>query len=84
MKTYLDYSEVIVTRAANSGAELKTKQIPRGTFAGTIYQLGLVRNGQVVAATLLNRAVARTNLWGSEFTNPVGRVSQNPMTGTAE
>jgi hypothetical protein len=48
MKTYLEYSEAIVARPANSGAELKTKLIPRGTFAGTIYQLGFVQNGQAV------------------------------------
>jgi hypothetical protein len=48
MKTYLNYSEVIIARQVNSGAELKTKLIPRGTFAGTIYQPGLVQDGQLV------------------------------------
>jgi hypothetical protein len=30
-------------------AEFKTKLIPQATFAGTIYQLGSVQNGQLVA-----------------------------------
>ena len=43
------HNKVIVTHAPNSGAELKTKLIPRGTFAGTTYQPSSVENGQLVA-----------------------------------
>ena len=54
MSTYLKYSEAILIGttnfAAETGAVLKTKLIPRGTFAGTVYELGLVENGQLVAS----------------------------------
>jgi hypothetical protein len=53
MKTYLEYSEIIITDTPSSGgqiaAELKTKLIPRGNFAGRIYQLGLVKDGEPIA-----------------------------------
>ncbi|MBV8481275.1 MAG: hypothetical protein JO077_00240 [Verrucomicrobia bacterium] len=52
MNTYLECSEVVVIDQAKSvkGArKQEIRLIPRGSFAGTIYQLGLVRNGDVVA-----------------------------------
>ncbi|MBV8223697.1 MAG: hypothetical protein JO232_00745 [Verrucomicrobia bacterium] len=53
MNTYLKYSEVIVTDQAKSGTQHASKReiklIPRGSFAGTIYQPGLVINGELVA-----------------------------------
>jgi len=53
MSTYLEYSEVILTDGPNSGtgdnAGLRAKVIERGTFAGTIYQLGLLENDELVA-----------------------------------
>ena len=53
MSTYLEYSEVIVTGTVNSEAQRAAKRevklIPRGSFAGTVYQLGLVKNGEVIA-----------------------------------
>jgi hypothetical protein len=48
MSTYVEYSEVIVTDTVNSRTQpaptREIKLIPRGSFAGTIYQAGLVKN----------------------------------------
>ena len=56
MNTYLECSEVVVTdqtKSVTQGAPRREiKLIPRGSFAGTIYQLGLVRNGDLVACDL--------------------------------
>ena len=53
MNTYLECSEVVVidqAKAITQGAPRREiKLIPRGSFAGTIYQPGLVRNGELVA-----------------------------------
>ena len=53
MSTYVEYSEVIVTDAVNSRTQpaptREIKLIPRGSFAGTIYQPGLVKNGELLA-----------------------------------
>ncbi|HEX3444323.1 MAG TPA: hypothetical protein VHS80_06365 [Chthoniobacterales bacterium] len=47
----LDYAKLDVTIISEDEAAAVDGQklIPRGTFAGTIYQPGLVRNGQSVA-----------------------------------
>jgi hypothetical protein len=41
-----------ITRISESGFEplAEVKLIPRGAFAGTIYEVGLVRDGRVVIA----------------------------------
>ena len=38
-----------VTENGFKGAE-KAQWIPRGTFGGTVYELGLIRNGSLVSA----------------------------------
>jgi hypothetical protein len=52
MNIDVDYVKLNVARISEYGSEVvdELKLVPRGTFAGTIYQLGLVRNGQVVAS----------------------------------
>jgi hypothetical protein len=52
MKTNLDDAKLDIVRILKSGYEVfaEVKLISRGTFAGTIYELGFVRNGCVVAA----------------------------------
>jgi hypothetical protein len=52
MNNEVDYAKVNVARISEDGfaATKELKLIPRGTFAGTIYQLGLVHNGQAVAS----------------------------------
>ncbi|MBV8417311.1 MAG: hypothetical protein JO251_19070 [Verrucomicrobia bacterium] len=53
MSTNIEYSEVIVTDTVNSRTQpaptREIKLIPRGGFAGTIYQPGLVKNGELLA-----------------------------------
>ena len=53
MNTYLECSEVVVidqAKGITQGAPRREiKPMPRGSFAGTTYQLGLVRNGEFVA-----------------------------------
>jgi hypothetical protein len=52
MSSKVDYAKENIARISEDGfaAIEELRLIPRGTFAGTIYQLGLVRNGQVVAS----------------------------------
>ena len=51
MNIDLDYAKLnvsIISEYEFDAAD-EAKLIPRGTFAGTLYQRGLVRNGQLVA-----------------------------------
>jgi hypothetical protein len=52
MKTDLGNAKLRIARIFESGREVvdEVKLIPRGTFGGTIYEIGLVRNGHVVGA----------------------------------
>jgi hypothetical protein len=52
MSSEVDYARVNIAKISEDGfaASEELKLIPRGTFGGTIYQLGIVRNGQVVAS----------------------------------
>ena len=52
MSIDLDYTklDLVVISEYESVAVDGLKLIPRGTFAGTIYQVGVVRNGRPVAA----------------------------------
>ena len=52
MNAGFDYLRLTTSKISDYGFVVadELELIPRGTFAGTIYELGFVRNGSVVAA----------------------------------
>jgi hypothetical protein len=52
MNIDLNYTKLNLTTISENRFEVvdELTLIPRGSFAGTIYQLGLVRGGQLVAS----------------------------------
>jgi hypothetical protein len=52
MKTNPDNPKLSIARIFESGYEVvdEVKLIPRGTFGGTNYEIGPIRNGHVVGA----------------------------------
>ena len=49
MKTNFDNSKLNIARISESGFEVvgEVKMIPRGTFADTIYEVGLAHDGRI-------------------------------------
>jgi hypothetical protein len=52
MNTRFDYLEQNLSKISECGflAADELKLIPRGTFGGTVYQLGFLRDGKVISA----------------------------------
>ena len=52
MNTTLDYLEQNISKISECGYAVadEVKLIPRGTFGGTVYDLGFLRDGQVISA----------------------------------
>jgi hypothetical protein len=52
MNTTFDYLEQKISKISDRGFVVadELKLIPRGTFGGTIYQLGFLRDGKVINA----------------------------------
>ena len=52
MNTTLNYLEQNISKISECGfvAADELKLIPRGTFGGTVYELGFLRDGRVISA----------------------------------